>query len=224
MRNAVKKTIGIVVLAFVMALSVCAGIAMSVAKAAVFTNNLFYSSGVNLTNNTSITQGGRNGTLASPLRSGAYLKVDRDLVGLTSLEFGIADPDAMDDFVVSFNGEYDGFSVDIEKSGNGFVATVVESGEVLGEASIADAKNIALSFDANGKEVALNGVKVCGVRSVMPTYEMVIDFESADGTGDDIILYAINEHSLAQPIMTNRSGPTIFSEFSVKGVVNNFYT
>ena len=214
-----QKNILLAILSFMMVLFMSVGIATSVAKAAVFTNNLFYTIGISLENNKSLTQDSRKGTSVSPLRNGSYFRIDRELVGLTSLEFGTD----MDGFIISFNDDTNAVDVEFATIDEQFVATVIEEGKIKGEAVIADAVNIDLAFDANAKTVSVGGAKVCDVQAIMPTYNLVCTFNDVEDS-ENMVVYAINDHTLVQPVMTNKSGPTIFADFSVKGVVNNFYT
>ncbi len=224
MNKTIKRTMGLVVVLAVMSLFMFMGITTKVANAVVFTNNLFMTQGTTLTNNAQITEGGRMGTKATPSRDGANVRIDRDLVGLTEIEFGIVDDTGMGNFTVSYSGAENGFVVDFYQSGGKFFATVIENGATLGEVEVANTKYVTLSFDANSLQVSLDGTKICDVESIMPTYEVVYTFNDVDLSGDEIIFFAINSHGLAQPVMTNNGGPTIFADFETKGVVNHFYT
>ena len=136
MKKSMRKTITLIFLTVMMVLFTGLGLLTStVASATVFTNNLFVVSSVNLTNNTSVEQGGRSGTLVAPLKDGAYAQIDRKLAGSTNLEFGIVDLAKMGKLVLSFNGENNGFDVEFIKNGDNLYAIVVEAGVEVGGAT-----------------------------------------------------------------------------------------
>lgn len=218
-----KKKVSFLLAAVFVAAAVWTGLALPSASAAnVFTVGLFKTSYASLDVSAAAEDGGM-GLLARARTANASVALDRRLCGVFDLEFGILeDNGAAPAFSAALQNESPGAESSstelvFRKGANGY--TVSSGGKTV---QIADASRIRLRFDPAARAITLDGAAVGSVGSVWREYSFGLRFSAPSGNGG-AMLYYINGHSLAQAVIPNAYGPSVFADFSVKAVIDSPY-